>query len=82
MECNGRGTSVPRSVLLSKFDGVGVESLDQKRSRLRRELQKAYGAWLKSTSATADSESRAQWLAYQAARARLVEANAEVAKAS
>jgi hypothetical protein len=68
-----------------------MESLDRKRSRLRRELQDAYGDWLAvsdgatearesapavDTSGCPDS-SKTLWFAYQAARIRLVEAYAE-----
>jgi hypothetical protein len=68
-----------------------VESLDRKRSRLRKELQDAYGNWLAlSEGATDASEgaravdtsgcpnsAKAMWFAYQAARVRLVGAYAE-----
>ena len=68
-----------------------MESLIQKRSRLRDELQEAYSVWLGSTrggefdgievpqvdvSGCPDAN-KAQWFAYQAARMRLVEAYAE-----
>ena len=68
-----------------------MESLIQKRSRLRDELQEAYSDWLGSTrGGEFDSievpqvdiygcpdTNKAQWFAYQAAKARLVEAYAE-----
>jgi hypothetical protein len=69
-----------------------MESLDQKRSRLRGELQDAYSDWLGSTRGSGEFDSievpqmdisgcrasnRAEWFAYQAAKIRLVEAYAE-----
>lgn len=68
-----------------------MESLTQRRSRLRDELQEAYSDWLDSTrGGEFDSievpqidvfgcpdANKAQWFAYQAAKARLVEAYAE-----
>ena len=68
-----------------------MESLIQRRSRLRDELQEAYSDWLGSTrGGEFDSievpqvdvfgcpdANKAQWFAYQAAKARLIEAYAE-----
>lgn len=68
-----------------------MESLDQKRSRLRGELQEAYSDWLGSArGGEFDSidvpqidisgcpvSNRAEWFAYQSAKMRLVEAYAE-----
>jgi hypothetical protein len=68
-----------------------VESLDRKRSRLRKELQDAYGDWLAVSEGTTEASEAAHavdtagcpdsrkglWFAYQAARVRLVEAYAE-----
>ena len=68
-----------------------MESLNEKRARLRRELQQAYNAWLPTSELTAASlapdrpvdgsgsadVSRAKWLAYLAAKQRLVLAYAE-----
>lgn len=68
-----------------------MESLTQKRSRLRGELQQAYGDLPGSTRGGAfdgievpevdvsgyPDADKAQWFAYQAAKARLVEAYAE-----
>jgi hypothetical protein len=68
-----------------------VESLDRKRSRLREELQDAYGDWLAvsegATDASEDARAvdtsgcpdsrKALWFAYQTARLLFVEAYAE-----
>jgi len=68
-----------------------MEALSTKRERLRRELQEAYGAWLR-TSEDPDSpsprpvdvsgcaeEAQAEWFAYLAAKERLVQTYAEQA---
>jgi hypothetical protein len=69
-----------------------MESLTQKRSRLRSELQEAYSDWLGATRAAGEFDNveapqvdvsgcrdsnKAKWFAYQAAKLRLVEAYAE-----
>lgn len=72
-----------------------MESLTQKRARLRDELQDAYSAWLVSTRGASEFDgidvarvdvsgcpdaNKAEWFAYQSAKARLVVAYAEGAE--
>lgn len=75
-----------------------MESLPDKRTRLRGELQRAYGAWLTASGnhlgpapdrqppagerAAPPQGHEAEWLAYLAARTRMVAAYAEQATAS
>ena len=68
-----------------------METLDEKRARLRRELRQAYSAWMLASeegampAATAISvdisgcadAAKAKWFAYLAAKDRLVAAYAE-----
>lgn len=69
-----------------------MESLTQRRSRLRGELQDAYSDWLGATRGAGEFDgietpqvdisgcpdsSKVKWFAYQAAKVRLVEAYAE-----
>lgn len=69
-----------------------METLTQKRSRLRDELQEAYSDWLGSTRGSGEFDgievpqvdvsgcppaNKAEWFAYQAAKMRLIEAYAE-----
>ncbi|WIM09297.1 hypothetical protein [Enhydrobacter sp.] len=69
-----------------------MESLTQKRSRLRGELREAYSDWLGATRGAGEFDdvgtpgidisgcpdaSKMKWFAYQAAKLRLVQAYAE-----
>ena len=73
-----------------------MEALSEKRARLRRELEEAYGAWLTASEVRASTlaahapidtsgcpqATKAKWFDYLAARERLVLAYAEKAAAT
>lgn len=69
-----------------------MEALNNKRLRLRHELQEAYGAWMDATArharpvparpvdiSGAPGDAALQWFDYLAAKQRLVKAYAEMA---
>ena len=63
-----------------------METLDNKRARLRRELREAYSDWMQAgegrcSQQTKTQQTGAKWFDYLAAKQRLVAAYAEQAPA-